>query len=101
MDMFSADIHGYIVSFSFSNGDMSLVTRKPVFGICDKVRLKPVCSNDETSKGLEISAIARLRGCAGRSAPLLFAYGINRFSPDVVHITNVYKYTVFISYLLK
>ena len=56
-------------------------TRKPVFGICDKVRLKPVCSADETSKGLEIFAIAsrsillsrqrttkaliRLRACAG------------------------------------
>ena len=28
----------------------------------------------------------RLRGCAGWSAPLLFAYGINRFSHDVAHI---------------
>ena len=28
---------------------MSLVTRKPVFGVCDQVRLKPACSADETS----------------------------------------------------
>ena len=61
--------------------NMSLVTRKPVFGVCDQVRLKPVCSASETSYGLEISAIAsrriilsrqrttkaliRLRGCTG------------------------------------
>ena len=28
---------------------MSLVTRKPVFGVCDQVRLKPACSATETS----------------------------------------------------
>ena len=32
--------------------------------------------------------LIRLRGCAGWSAPLLFAYGINRFSHDVAHITT-------------
>ena len=80
-------------------GQLSHVTRKPVFWVGDQVRLKPVCSADETSYGLEISVIAsrgvtlsnqrtrkaliRLRGCAGWSAPLLFAYGINRFSHDV------------------
>ena len=45
---------------------MSLVTRKPVFGVC---------------------------GCAGWSAPLLFGYGINRFSHDVAqkeHLRIVY-----------
>ena len=31
-------------------------------------------------------ALIRLRGCAGLSAPLLFAYGINRFSHDVAQI---------------
>ena len=30
-------------------GNMSLVMRKPVFGVCDKVRLKPTCSITETS----------------------------------------------------
>ena len=29
--------------------NMSLFTRKPVFGVCDHVRLKPACSADETS----------------------------------------------------
>ena len=28
---------------------LSLVMRKPVFGVCDQVRLKPACSADETS----------------------------------------------------
>ena len=60
---------------------MSHVTRKPVFGVCDQLRLKPACSADETSQGLAILAIAsrgvllscqqttmvliRLHGCAG------------------------------------
>ena len=30
-----------------------------------------------------LEVLLRLRGCAGWSAPLLFAYGINRFSHDV------------------
>ena len=67
---------------------MSLVTRKPVFGIFDQVRLKPACSASEASYSLEISdietrgiilsrqrttkALIRLRGCADWSAPLLF-----------------------------
>ena len=69
---------------------MTLVTRKPVFGVCDQIRLKPACSAIETSKGLEsrgiilsrrqtTKALIRLRGCAGWSAPLLFAYGKKRF----------------------
>ena len=33
---------------------MSHVMRKPVFGVCDQVRLKPACSATETSKSLEI-----------------------------------------------
>ena len=28
---------------------LSLVTRKPVFGVCDMARLKPACSAIETS----------------------------------------------------
>ena len=28
---------------------LSLVTRKPVFGVCDQLRLKPACSATETS----------------------------------------------------
>ena len=83
--------------------DMSLVIRKPVFGVCDQVRHKPSCAATEARWRLEISDIEtrsiilsrqwttkvliRLFGCAGWSAPLLFAYGINRFSHDMVHIT--------------
>ena len=75
----------------------------PVFGVCDHVRLKPVCSGKEASWSHEIAnietrgiilsrqrrtkALIRLRGCAGWSAPLLFTYGINRFSHDVAHIS--------------
>ena len=48
-------------AFVFLQGlllELSLVTRKPVFGICDQVRLKPTCSATEPSKSLEISAIS-------------------------------------------
>ena len=41
-----------------TDNNMSLVMRKPVFGVCDQLRLKPACSTDDTSWGLEISAIA-------------------------------------------
>ena len=36
---------------------MSPVTKKPVFGSCDKVRLKSACSATETSERLEMSDI--------------------------------------------
>ena len=77
---------------------MSLVMRKPVFGVYDQGRLKLTHSATETSWGLEIlgvetrgilsrprttKALIRLRGCTGWSAPLLFAYGKNRFSHNV------------------
>ena len=81
---------------------MSLITRKPVFGVSDRVRLKWACSATEASYSQEISdldskciilskqwttkALIRLRGCAGWSAPLLFAYGKNRFSLDMACI---------------
>ena len=68
---------------------MSHITRKPVFGVRDQLRLKPACSADETSLGLEISAIAKRGIILSRQqttkAPLLFAYGINTFSHDVAH----------------
>ena len=60
---------------------MNIVTRKPVFGVCDQVRLKPSCTAVETSLGHEIlgietkgiilsrhrttMALIRLRRCAG------------------------------------
>ena len=33
--------------------------------------------------------LIRLRGCAGWSAPLLFAYGINRFCHDAAHFISI------------
>ena len=66
-----------------------LVVRQPVFGVSEKVRFKPACSATETSSIYATSLVAsvdmilsnkqitqaliRLRGCAGWSAPLLFA----------------------------
>ena len=60
---------------------LTLVTRKPVFGICDEARHKPACAATEARQRLEISeidtrgiilsrqqktkALIRLRGCAG------------------------------------
>ena len=75
------------------------------FEVCDHVRLKPACSATEASWSLEIFGLAsidiilfrqrttkvliRLRRCAGWSAPLLFAYGINRFSHDVAEMSSL------------
>ena len=77
--------------------NLSLITRKPVFG-----GLQPVNTQTGLLYFLEILGIAsigiilskqrttkvlvRLRGCAGWSAPLLFESGINRFSHDVAHL---------------
>ena len=73
-------------------------------GIFDQVRFKPACSATETSKNLECwdkagihiilskqrrtKVLIRLRGCAGWSAPLLFAYGIKQFSHDLAHLMD-------------
>ena len=69
--------------------------------VCDQVRHKLTYAT-EARKSLDISAIEtrgiilsrqlitkvliRRHGCAGWSAPLLFAYGKNRFSHDEAHI---------------
>ena len=71
-------------------------------GFSSRLRLKPACAATEAIKRLEISdietrdiilsklrttkALIILRGCAGLSACLLFAYGKNRFSHDVAQI---------------
>ena len=68
---------------------MDLVARKPVFGVSDKARLKPVSSATESSQKIVISLVASLdiilsrkgitlglislREGPGWSAPLLFA----------------------------
>ena len=79
---------------------MSLITKK-THRAFDQVRLKPNCWAKEASlesryctyrtrdiilsRQRTIKALIRLRECAGWSAPLLFTYGINRFSCDVAH----------------
>ena len=88
---------------------MSLVTKKPVFGVCDQVGLTPACSATKTSyrlaildmetrgiilsKQRTIKVLIRLRRCV----PLLFTYGINRFSDDVAQIlmSSNYKQQIF------
>ena len=68
---------------------LGLVATKPVFGVFEKARLKPVSSVTQTILKFEIPLVAsldmilskkritkaliRLRGCAGWSAPVLFA----------------------------
>ena len=37
--------------------EVSLVTRKPVFGVCDQVRPKPACAATEARQRLEISDV--------------------------------------------
>ena len=42
-----------------TNGQMSLVVRKPVFGVSDQVRHKPGCAATENGQRLEISDLGR------------------------------------------
>ena len=48
-------LHGHL-----QTEKMSHVTRKPVFGVSEQVRLKPAWSGTEASYSLEILAISRL-----------------------------------------
>ena len=41
----------------FDCSHMSLVVRKPVFGVSDQVRHKPVCTATEDGERLEISDV--------------------------------------------
>ena len=76
---------------------MGLVTRKPVFGVSAKAYFKPVSSATETScskftyntfQRRITKVLIRLRGCAGWSAPVLFATPEDRFSPVEAHIVE-------------
>ena len=80
---------------------MGLDTTKPVFGVSNKAGLKPVSSATETSQKIEIlleasldmilskkqttKALVSLHGCAGWSAPLLFANPEDRLSRVEAH----------------
>ena len=93
------NIHAFKVRSLYVHHHLSLVTRKPIFGVCDEGKLKPAYaatearleSSDIETRSIILSrqrttkVLSSLRGCAGWSAPLLFAYWINRFSHDVAH----------------
>ena len=71
--------------------------------VCDQLRFKPACSASEASYRLDISdletrniilskerttkALIRLRGCAGWSVPLLFAYD-DTFLHDLAQMSH-------------
>ena len=50
--------------------------RKPVFGVCDQVSLKPACSASEASKSLEILDLASISSEQQRRGCEFFACGI-------------------------
>ena len=78
---------------------------KTCLRVSDQVRHRSACSSTEASLSLQIldietrgiilyrkwttKVLIRLRGCAGWSAPLLFAYGISRFFHDVAELQHV------------
>ena len=70
-----------------------------------QLRLKPACSADETaiipSRQQTTKALIRLRGCSDWSAPLLFAYGINRFSHGSNALDFSYLYCHYIEMCTK
>ena len=90
---------------------MGLNATKPVFGVSEKARLKPVSAATETSSINEISLVAsldiilsnkqitksliRLRRCTGWSAPLLFATNrrqvFSRRGPDEIYSKTCVK----------
>ena len=83
------DFYKKEIFLKFSLYHRGPIARKPVFGFSNKVRFKPVSSATETRKEIEIWLISSLdmilskkritkalinqRGCAGWSAPVLFA----------------------------
>ena len=81
---------------------MSLVVRKPVFGVSGQVRHKPGCTTTEDGYGLEISnlgsstiRVAKIKALisfvvtAKLICVFVFAYAKRRFSHDVAQM----KYT--------
>ena len=72
--------------------------RKPVFEVCDanqpaklmrlaSLEILAIASRDIIlSRQQTTKALIRLRRCTGLSVPLLFTYGINRFSHDMAYL---------------
>ena len=67
---------------------MSHVMRKPVFGVCDQVRLKPACLASETSLSLEILKIASRAIILSRQGTTKM-WSDCRFSHDVAQIVQM------------
>ena len=79
---------------------MSLVTQKHVFGVCDKVRLKPTYAATESSKRLEILDIEK-------GGTVLYYLGSNDKGTDYKQVfswsgshDNDYSYLFFIENLI-
>ena len=97
----------------FNTSHMSLVTRKPVFGVCDQGRLKLICAATEASKRLEILDIEtrgnilprqqkRWSDCAGWSAPFVVRIGQKQvFSWRGSYILQTYWKCAWRSLMLK
>ena len=66
---------------------------KPVFGVFDKARLKPVSLDAESldmilSNERKTKALIRLCGCAGWSAPLLFTSPEDKYT-DIILVPSL------------
>ena len=59
---------------------------KRVFGVCDQVGLKLVCSAAETSLSLEISDLESLCVILSRQQTTKALIRLRRFSHDVAHL---------------
>ena len=69
--------------------------RKPVFGVCDQVRLKPACSVTETSWSLEISDIETRGIILSRQRIILSRQRINKGADPTVRMHRlIYAYVV-------
>ena len=82
---------------STSSRQMSLVARKPVFGVSDQVRHKPGCTTTEDGWRLEISDLGSIRVAKTKTlinfavtakliCVFVFAYAKSRFSNDAAQI---------------
>ena len=86
-----------IVVKKYSIAVVCIVTRKLFLEVCERDRLKQACSSTETSLSIEVQVLlvytqhelsreritkvlTGLRGCAGWSAPMLFASNSHIFT---------------------
>ena len=70
--MWSYDFYDMALATEKQRSHMSLVSRKPGFGVSDQVRLKPACSATEATWSLEILDIASIGIIAHRYGDELY-----------------------------